>query len=204
MPEFDEEMVKSFGIEDGTVASLREDVHKNMMRELKQRVDSSIKTQVMDGLVELNPIDVPSALLKEEIGRQREQLMQQMPAESDSSFLTDELFTDQALHRVRLGLVVREIVQRAEIKADAPAVRQQVESLASSYQDPQQVVDYYYGNPELLKNVEGLVLEELVTAAILDKATVTDDPKTFQEVMNPKAPEAAASDDSAESSDDQQ
>lgn len=204
LPEFDEEMVKSFGIDDGTVASLREDVQKNMTRELKQRVDSTIKTQVMDGLVELNPIDVPAALVKEEIGRQREQLMQQMPAESDASFLTDELFTEQALRRVRLGLVVGEIVQRAEIKADAPAVRKQVETLASSYQDPQQVVDYYYGNPELLKNVEGLVLEELVTAAILDKATVTDEPATFQEIMNPKAPEAAASADSAESSDDKQ
>jgi len=104
------------------------------------------------------------------------------------------------LRRVRLGLVVGEIVQRAEIKADAPAVRKQVELLASSYQDPQQVVDYYYGNPELLKNVEGLVLEELVTSAILDKATVTDEPTSFQEIMNPKAPEAAA--ESADTSDD--
>ncbi|ASJ75180.1 trigger factor [Granulosicoccus antarcticus] len=192
LPEFNEELIKSFGIEDGTVESLRADIQKNMERELKQRIDNQVKTQVMDGLVELNPIDVPSALVSEEIKRQREQLMQQMPAESDSSMLADELFTEQATRRVQLGLVVGEIIQQKEIKADAAAVREQVEQLASSYQDPQQVIDYYYGNQEMLKNIEGLVLEEAVTAAVLEAATVVDEPTTFKDIMNPPAPEAPA------------
>ena len=192
LPEFDEELIKSFGIEDGTIESLRADIQKNMERELKQRVDGQVKNQVMDGLVELNPIDVPSSLVAEEIKRQREQLMQQMPAESDSSMLADELFTEQATRRVQLGLVVGEIIQQKEIKADAAAVRSQVEQLASSYQDPQQVIDYYYGNEEMLKNIEGLVLEEAVTAAVLDAATVTDEPTTFKDIMNPPEPEAPA------------
>lgn len=190
LPEFDEELVKSFGIEDGTLESLRADIRKNMERELKQRVDGQVKTQIMDGLVKLNAIDVPSALVSEEIERQREQLMQQMPAESDSSMLSDDLFTDQATRRVQLGLVIGEIIQRREIKADAAAVREQVEQLASSYQDPQQVIDYYYGNPEMLKNIEGMVLEEAVTAVVLEAATVVDEPTTFKDVMNP--PEAQA------------
>jgi trigger factor len=192
LPEFDEELVRSFGIEDGTLESLRADIRKNMERELKQRVDNKLKSQIMDGLVKLNPIDVPSALVSEEIQRQREQLLQQMPAESDSSMLADELFAEQATRRVQLGLVVGEIIQQRQIKADAAAVRDQVEQLASSYQDPQQVIDYYYGNPEMLKNIEGLVLEEAVTAAVLEAATVVDEPTTFKDIMNPPATSSPA------------
>ena len=185
LPELDEELVRSFGIEDGTVESLRADILKNMQRELKQRVDSKVKTQVMDGLVALNSIDVPSALVAEEIKRQKEQMLEQMPPGTEVSALPDELFTEQATRRVQLGLVVSEIIQKKNIKADASAVRSQVELLASSYQDPQQVIDYYYGNADMLKNVEGLVLEEAVTAAVLDAATITDEPTSFKDIMNP-------------------
>lgn len=185
LPELNEELVKSFGIEDGTIESLKADINKNMERELKQRVDNEVKTQIMDGLLELNPIDIPASLVKEEIGRQREQMMQQMPGDADASFLSDELFAEQSERRVRLGLVVGEIVQKSEIKADATAVREQVETMAASYQDPQQVIDYYYSNPEMLKNVEGLVLEEAVTATVLDASTVTEEQRSFQDMMNP-------------------
>ncbi|MBX2886584.1 MAG: trigger factor [Granulosicoccus sp.] len=185
LPEMDAELVKSFGIEDGTVESLRADIRKNMETELKQRVDGKIKSQVMDALVNLNPIDVPTALVAEEIQRQREQMLEQMPPDTDATKLPDELFAEQARRRVVLGLVIGEIIQQREIKADAEAVRSQVEKLASSYQDPQQVIDYYYGNAEMLKNIEGLVLEEAVTAEVLDVATVTDESTTFKDIMNP-------------------
>ena len=185
LPEFDEGLVRSFGIEDGTLESLRADIRGNMERELKQRVDGKVKGQVMDGLVALNPIEVPAALVSEEIGRQREQLMKQMPEGADASFLGDELFREQSERRVRLGLVVGEIIQRRELRAEAAAVREQVERLASAYQDPQQVVDHYYSNPELLRNIEGLVLEEAVTGAVLEAADVTDEPTSFKEIMNP-------------------
>lgn len=190
LPELNEELVKSFGIADGTLEGLRADIKKNMSRELKQRVDNDVKSQIMDGLLELNPVDVPEALVKEEIERQKEQLMQQMPAESDSSMLADDMFREQSLRRVRLGLVIGEIVKRDEIKADAAAVRTQVEELAATYQDAQQVIDYYYSNPEMLQNVEGLVLEEAVTKAVLDKSTVTVETKTFDAMMNPPTPPA--------------
>ncbi|MEE9332685.1 MAG: trigger factor [Granulosicoccaceae bacterium] len=185
LPELDEEMIKTFGIEDGTLEGLQADIRKNMERELVTRVDNQVKTQIMDGLLELNPIDVPTALVGEEIQRQREQLMEQMPAESDASFLGDELFKDQAERRVRLGLVVGEIVQKQELTPEAAAVRSKVEQLAETYEDPQQVIDYYYSNNEMLKNVEALVLEEAVTAKVLEAATVTDKQTTFQELMNP-------------------
>jgi len=192
LPELDEVLVKSFGIEDGTVESLRSDIRGNMERELKQRVDGKVKGQVMDGLVALNPIDVPAALVSEEIGRQREELMKQMPPGTDAAFLDDDLFREQAERRVRLGLVVGEIIQQKELRADAPAVRAQVERMASAYQDPQQVVDHYYSNQELLRNIEGLVLEEAVTSTVLDAASVTDEPTSFKEIMNPPPPETDA------------
>ena len=193
LPELNEELVKSFGIEDGTVDSLRADIRKNMERELKQRVDGQVKNQIMDGLVELNPIDVPAALIAEEVKRQKEQMMEQMPPGSEVSSLPDELFTEQSRRRVQLGLVVGEIIQKAEIKADAAAVRKQVELLASSYQDPQQVIDYYYGDADMLKNVEGLVLEEAVTATVMSAATVSDEPTSFKDIMNPPKPPASES-----------
>jgi len=118
--------------------------------------------------------------------------MQQMPGDADSSFLQDELFQEQSERRVRLGLVVGEIVQKANITADASAVRAQVEQLAASYQDPQQVIDYYYSNDEMLRNIEGLVLEEAVTATVLEASSVTTKTKTFQEMMNPKTDEPEA------------
>ena len=205
LPEFDEDFVKSFGIEDGQLESLRADVRKNMDRELAQRIDARVKAQVMDGLVELNPIEVPSPLVKQEIDRQRERLMEQMPAEADTSMLRDELFREQAVKRVRLGLVVGEIVRSEGLEPDADSVRTQIEKIASTYEEPQQVVDYYYANQELLENVEGLVLEEMVTETVLARADVTDEPTSFDAIMNPKPAETdAAAGASAEETSDKE
>lgn len=190
VPELNEELVKSFGIEDGNIDSLRADIRKNMDRELQQRLDARIKEQVMEGLLELNDIDVPKALTQEEIGRLREQMSGQMPSDSDMSQLPDELFEKEANKRVRLGLVIGEIVRQQDIKADAATVRQEVEAMAASYQEPQQVIDYYYGNPDLLQNIEGLVLEKAVTSCVLEAATVEDMPSTFKETMNPPPADA--------------
>lgn len=191
LPELDAELVKSFGIEDGEIASLRADIRKNMQRELDQRIDREVRGQVMDGLVAANPIEVPAALVVEEIGRQREQLLQQMPPGTDGSFLSDDLFREQSERRVRLGLVLGEIIRRQEIRADAAAVRAEIERIAGSYQDPQEVVDHYYAERELMQNVEGLVLERNVTDRVLAAATVTDEPRSFKDMMNPPKPDMA-------------
>lgn len=199
LPELDEALVKSFGIEDGSVDSLRADIRKNMERELNQRIDGQVKNQVMDGLVKLNPIDVPAALVAEETERQKKQMLEQMPEGTDVSALPSELFAEQATKRVQLGLVVSEIIQKHDLKADAAAVRSRIELLASSYQDPQQIVDYYYGNEEMLKNIEGLVLEEAVTSTVLESSTVTDEPTSFKDIMNPPAPDVNGADDNENS-----
>ncbi len=198
LPEVDEELVRSFGIEDGTLESLRADIRRNMERELQQKIEQDTKQQIMDGLAEINSFDVPAALVKDEIERQKEKIMQQMPEGSDSSFLSDDLFREGAEKRIRIGLVMAEIIKRNEISADDDKVRARIERLASSYQDPREVIDHYYGDKELLRNVEGLVMEDAVVDAVLAAATVSDESTTFQDIMHPPAPEAPAADSETE------
>jgi trigger factor len=185
LPEIDDEFAMAFGVEEGGVEALRDDIRRNMTRELEQAISGRIKQQVMDGLVELNQIDLPKALVTEEIARLRQNVAGQMPEGASSAHLTDELFAGDAERRVRLGLIIAEIIRSAELKADQDKVREFVENLAASYQEPQQVVDYYYSNRELLQNVEGLVLEQAVTDWVIGQAQVAEAQKTFKEVMNP-------------------
>jgi len=194
LPEVDEEFAKSFGVEEGGVETLRADIRNNMNRELKQAVEARVKQQVMDGLVARNPIDLPKALVDEEVGRLRQNVAGQMPEGASTEHLADELFTADAERRVRLGLVVAEVIKDAELKADADKVREYVENLAASYQEPQQVVDYYYDNRELLQNVEGLVLEQAVTDWVVARAKVSDVQTAFKDVMNPAPSEEPAGD----------
>lgn len=193
LPEVDDEFVKAFGVEEGGVEKLRADIRGNMERELKQAVDGRIKQQVMDGLAELNEFDLPSALVKDEVQRLRQQMVQQlsgqMPEGFDGSTFGDELFEENANRRVKLGLVIAEIVKENELKADADAVRAMIENIAASYQDPAQVVEYYYGNQELLQGVEGMVLEQAVTDLVLGQSKTTEKQYSFKELMNPPQPQ---------------
>ncbi len=194
LPEVDDEFAKSFGVDEGGVDALRADIRNNMQRELKQAVETRVKQQVMEGLVALNPIDLPKALVEEEIARLRQNVAGQMPEGASTEHLSDELFSADAERRVRLGLVVAEVIKSAELKADADKVREYVENLAASYQEPQQVVDYYYGNRELLQNVEGLVLEQAVTDWVVARAQVSEKPTAFKDVMNTAPAEEQAGD----------
>ena len=191
IPEPNEELIKSFGIEDGKIESLRADIQKNMERELAQRLEQKVKQQVMDGLLEINKVDVPAALRQQEIENLRNQTAQQMPEGADVSHLADELFSEEADKRVRLGLVIGEIVRRDEIRADSADVRKEVEKMAATYQEPQHVIDYYYNNAELLQNVEGMVLERAVTERVMAAATVSESRATFKEIMHPEQSAAA-------------
>lgn len=190
LPEIDDEFAKEFGVDEGGVETLRSDIQANMERELKQTVENETKQQVMDGLLEINTIDIPQALISEEVNRLKQQLVQQMPDATQIEKLGDEMFRDDAERRVRLGLIIAEVVKSNDIKADPEKVREQVEAIASSYQDPQQVIDYYYSNQELMQNVEGLVLEQEVCSWVVEQAKVTDVNKSFQDVMNKARPAA--------------
>lgn len=184
-PEVNEEFAKEFGVEEGGVDALRADIRKNMERELKQSLENKDKQAVMDLLVEKNDFPVPGSLIKEEIGRLKKQLIDQMQVpEGSEPELDDEMFKENAERRVKLGLLVAEIIKKHELKPDPDKVRSTVEAMAASYEDPQQVVDYYYSNQEYMQNIEGLVLEQQVTDWAMAEATVQTDTLPFKEVMN--------------------
>lgn len=190
LPTVDDEFATAFGVEEGGVEALRADIRKNMERELGQSLENVNKQAVMDLLLETNEFDIPGSMVKEEIGRLRQQIVDQMQGQmqggTETPQLADELFQSDAEKRVKLGLLVAEIIKKNEIKADPDKVKSTIENIASSYEDPKQVVDYYYGNAEYLQNVEGLVLEQQVTEWAMQHATVVDKPMKFKDVMNPE------------------
>ena len=183
LPEVDEEFARQFGIDSGSVDELRDGLRRNMERELKQALDAQVKRQVMDALVERHPIDVPDALVQEEIGRLREQMKQRLGGQMSDEQLTDDLFRDEAQRRVRLGLLLSELVHANGIQADDEAVRQKVEEMASAYDDPQQVVQHYYENQQMLQGVQAMVVEDRVVDWILERANVSEKQTNFDEVM---------------------
>ena len=187
LPEVNDDFAKEFGVEEGGVEALRADIKKNMERELNQAIDKKDKEAVMDLLLEKNDFPVPGSLVKEEIGRLKKQLLDQMQApEGSQPELADEMFESDAERRVKLGLLVAEVIKKNELKPDPDKVRSTIESMASSYEDPKQVVDYYYSNQEYMQNIEGLVLEQEVTDWAMSEATVENQTLAFKEVMNPE------------------
>jgi trigger factor len=182
LPVVDEEFAKAFGIEDGDLARFREDVRANMSRELKQRVEAKVKSQVMDLLLETNPIEIPKSLIADEIQSLKEQMRNNMRG-APKVELPDGLFADNARRRVALGLVLAKVVKTNDLKADPERVREAVNDLASTYEDPQEVVDYYYGNKEHLASIEALALESQVVDWVLSQVLVEDEPQSFQQLM---------------------
>jgi len=191
LPELDEEFFKKYGVEEGGEEKFREEVRNNMERELKNAAKNKVKTQVMDGLLNANSVDVPKALVASEVDALRGQMMQQFGGAAENmdlkSILPDDMFTEQAERRVSLGLIVGELVKKEELKVDADAVKAMVEEMASTYQDPEEVVNYYYSNRELLAGVESAVLEDQVVDFILDKAKVEEVKSEYEDVIKPEA-----------------
>jgi trigger factor len=185
LPELDEEFAKSFGIGDGSLDSLRQEVRQNMEREMRQALNEGNKQAVMDKLLELNPITVPQALVQDEAEGLRQQMQQQMYAPQGKSGveLDIEMFRDQARRRVSLGMVLSELIRSKELKADPEKVRARVEELASTYDEPQQVIDWYYGDKNRLSQVESLVLEDAVVDWMYGQVEVTEKGGSFDEVM---------------------
>lgn len=194
LPDVDDEFVSAFGVEEGGVEALRADIQKNMERELGQALENRNKQAVMEVLLENNNFDIPASMIKEEVERLRQQIVEQMQGQgqSEAPVLGDELFQGDAERRVKLGLLIAEIIKQNEIKPDPDKVKGAIESIASSYEDPKQVIDYYYGNQEYLQNVEGLVLEQQVTEWALQQATVVENAMAFKDVMNPEQSQQSA------------
>ncbi|ERT14428.1 trigger factor [Photorhabdus temperata] len=185
LPELTEEFIKRFGIADGTVDGLRAEVRKNMERELKNAVRNRIKSQVIDGLVNANEIEVPAAVVDGEIDVLRRQSAQRFGGnEKQALELPRELFEEQAKRRVVVGLLLGEVISSNELKADEERVKGLIEEMASAYEDPQEVIEFYGKNQELMSNVRNIALEEQAVEVLLGKAKVSEKETTFNELMN--------------------
>ena len=188
LPEVDEEFFKQFGIEEGGLEAFRADVRNNMQREMDAAKRRMLKTQVMDQLHELHDLQLPKALVRSEAGNLRQQMLQQFQryGSNNQPDLPDELFWEQAERRVAVGLVVNEIVSSGGIELSPEKVRAHIEKMAEGYSDPQQVVNWYYGNPEQLQQIEMAVLEDQVVDHVLAAAEVEIVPSSYQDIVTGK------------------
>ena len=187
LPEMTPEFVKKFGVESGEVETLKADIKKNMERELEQTLKANAKDNVLTALVEANEIEVPKALVEGEVNVLRKQAVERYGQQMDPENLPElpaELFTEQAEKRVKIGLVLGEVIKANELKVDQDKVTALIESSASAYENPAEVVEYYKNNKEMMQNMENVALEEQAIDFILEKAKVTEVNKSFDEVMN--------------------
>lgn len=189
LPAVDAEFAKSLGVADGDLAKMRADIKENLEREVKGRVKAKNKDSVMNALVEAVQFDVPAFLVQEDAKRLAEMTRQDMAQRgmnvNDAPFPVD-LFAPQAERRVRLGLILAELVKANQLQASADQIKAQVEEFAQSYEDPQQVVKYYYSDRNRLAEVEALVLEDNVVNFVLSQVKVTEVALAFDELMGNK------------------
>jgi len=187
LPEVNEEFAKSLGIADGGVDGLRADIRKNLEREVKFRLLARNKQAVMDALLSKAELDLPKSIVQAEIDRmiesQRAELKQRGLKDVDKLPIPDEVVRPQAERRVRLGLVVAELVRANGLQAKPEQIRSHVEELAASYEKPQEVVRWYYGDNRRLAEVEAVVIENNVTEFVLSRAQVKDKEVSFDELM---------------------
>jgi len=186
LPELNDEFVKRID-EKATLESFKDDVKKNMERELDRTIKSRIKNAVMDKLLEKNGIDLPKALLDRQIDALRKQALSQFQGMTEPDKMPEipaDILEEQATKQVSLGLLIAEFVKEHEIKVDEDRVRQTIDELAKSYQDPEQVVRWYYGNKDRLQEMEFSVLEEQVVDKLLEMAKIKDKSMTYDELVN--------------------
>jgi trigger factor len=192
----DEELFAKYGVKEGGEEQFRKEVANNMARELKNAIQAKVKQQVMDAVLEAHSaLEIPKALVDQEISGMRSQMLQQFGGMGNQdldldSLLPDDMFKDNAERRVKLGLVLAEFVSRNELQADGDKVRETIEDMASTYENPQEVIDYYYSNQEQLSAVSSKVMEDQVVEKMLESANIKENKCSYQEAIS--QPEAAA------------
>lgn len=194
VPTLDAEFLQKFGVDDGDMERFRAEVRKNMERELVAALRSKVKNRVLNELLARHELALPQTLVANEIGIVRQQMLAQFGggARFDAAMLPDELFTEQAKRRVKLGLVVAELIKVMQIRLDEERTRVRIAEIAAGYEYPDEVVRYYLSNEEALNGVQGAVMEDQVVDHILAKAQVTDETQSYTAALQPDvAPEAA-------------
>ncbi len=184
LPEVDAEFVKEYGIEDGDIEKFREEVKANMERQVQAALKEQTKNHVLDALFQKNPIPVPEALVQQEIQRtlaplgdtikNNPELLNQLPLDQ---------IQEKAKKRVALGLLLSEVIRANELRPDPEKVRRTIEELAENYEDPEEVIQWYSSNPQQQEQIENSVLEDQAVEWILERARVTEEPLSFEELV---------------------
>ena len=186
LPEVNDALAEQLGIKEGGVAALRENLAKHMKRELNQTISKQIKNQVMDQLVASHDFELPSALVDGEISHMQKQMREQFSQQFGSDKLPElpaEHFEDEAKKRVKLGLVISEIIKEKKLAASPEAVQAHIQELAEPYEDSEQMIAWYQSNQEKKAEVEAMVLEQVVVDWVLDQAHVDDQNMSYQEAI---------------------
>ena len=190
LPEVNEEFAKLLGIADGDVAKMRAEIRKNVEREVKRRLSAQVKENVMQALIDVTPIDLPKALVDLEVGRlmdQARQDLQQRGMKLQDMPLPADLFTKQAERRVALGLILAQVVEANQLEAKPEQVKALVEEFAESYEQPQDVIDWYYAEAGRLEGPTSMVLEDNVVEFVLGRANVVQKDVSFETLMGNNA-----------------
>jgi trigger factor len=194
----DAALFTQYGLEEGTEDDFRAEVKQNMERELRNAVEASVKTQVMDAILAAHQeLELPASLIAQEVNAMRQQMFQQFggaaPQEMDlASILPDEMFAEQAERRVKLGLVMAEMISQSELTAEPAKVREAIEDIASTYQDPEEVINWYYSENEQLAGIESRVLEDAVVDKLLSEAAIAEIECSYQDALAKARPDAPA------------
>lgn len=184
LPPLDDAFCREYGVTEGGLEQLLSEVADNMRRELGENVRSRLKQQVFDRFLDANPVEVPNALVEQQVRDMQIDTARRMGAKDASQIPPAEPFVEPARRRVALGMLVNELVKSRDIKLDRARVDARLADLAATYPDPDAILNAYRQNPDAMRQVEGMVLEDQVVDYLLERAAVTDQPSTFKELMN--------------------
>lgn len=187
LPELTQERIELLGVPDGTMASLRAEIRKNMERELKGTINNRIKQQVIEGLIKENEILVPKALIEKEIEALKQQAAARFGGNKNASELPNEIFEPEAKKRVITGLLFSKIIEDQKIEASEAKINDIIAEIAAAYEDPNEVKAYYQKDKKALGNVSAVAIEEQVVDFVKGKAKITEQEKSFSDLMGSNA-----------------
>ena len=187
LPELTDEFAESFGVTDGGMEQFKKDVRENMEREAKQKVESDVREQALEGLIEKNPIDVPHGLVHEEMHAMQREAMQRLGIEEEDQAPPLENFNTPAEKRVRIGLLLRQLISEQSITVDPAALRSRVEEMCGGYENADEMVNMYMSNPQIMQQVEPMVIEQSAVEWLLDNGKVKVKKVSFKDYMNQPA-----------------
>ncbi len=183
LPPLDEELAKAYGVEEGGVEQLRADVEDNMRQELEGRIRADMKNQAMEGLLSNNPLEVPEALVQQESQTLQKDAMQRMGIEDAEQAPPLESFREMAERRVRLGLLVQQLISDKDIQLDADRLRGKVEEMFAGYDQSEQLVSTYLGNQDFISRLGPVVLEEQAVEWLIDNGQTEEKKVPFKDYM---------------------